>query len=134
MGNKINELKTKFDSARSLLTTLPGIDMSYTEQQEYYESLLKQYKKEKELLKSYKEICKFDITELEKGPSEGFLNNQEPAVAVASVPSDPITLLPELPLIDSDLSNLDHQAIQGLDQINTVKEENLMELDTFQAP
>jgi len=33
LGNKINELKMKFDSARSILSNLPGIDMSYTEQQ-----------------------------------------------------------------------------------------------------
>lgn len=132
LGNKINELKSKFDSARSLLTTLPGIDMSYTEQQEYYESLLKKYKKEKELLESYKEICKFDIADLKKGPSESFLNNQE--TAQATLNPDPITLLPDLNINETDLTGLDQQTLQGLDQINSIKDENLMELDTFQAP
>jgi hypothetical protein len=53
---------------------MPGIDMSLVEQQEYYESLLKKYKNDKELLVSYKDICTFDISRLEKGPSGEFLS------------------------------------------------------------
>lgn len=52
--------------------------MSLVEQQEYYESLLKKYKKDKELLVQYKELCQFDISQLEKGPSEEFLNSKKP--------------------------------------------------------
>ena len=48
--------------------------MSLVEQQEYYESLLKKYKNDKELLVSYKDICTFDISQLEKGPSGEFLS------------------------------------------------------------
>ncbi|CAF0849208.1 unnamed protein product [Brachionus calyciflorus] len=65
LGSKINELKAKFEKARALLENIPGIDMSHSEQLEYHQNLLKQYKKENELLNSYKEICKFDITKLE---------------------------------------------------------------------
>lgn len=74
MTNKINELKAKFDKSRAILSSMPGIDMSLMEQQEYYESLLKKYKNDKELLVSYKDICTFDISKLEKGPTEQFLN------------------------------------------------------------
>jgi hypothetical protein len=70
LGNKINELKLKFEKARQMLAAVPGIDMSHTEQQEYYETLLKQYKHEHELLNSYKEMCKFDVTQLEQQPDD----------------------------------------------------------------
>ena len=66
LGSKLHELKAKFEKARALLENIPGIDMSHSEQQEYHQNLLKQYKKENELLNSYKEICKFDITKLEQ--------------------------------------------------------------------
>ena len=68
MGNKIGELKVKFDKARTILSTVPGIDMSHTEQLDYYQTLLKQYKHENELLTSYKEMCNFDISQLEQEP------------------------------------------------------------------
>jgi hypothetical protein len=79
-------LKAKFDKSRSILATMPGIDMSLMEQQEYYESLLKKYKKDKELLVSYKELCSFDISQLEKGPTEEFLsqNNAIPTSSTSS--------------------------------------------------
>jgi hypothetical protein len=76
LSNKINELKAKFEKARGILSTVPGIDMSQSEQQDYYETLLKQYKREHELLNSYKEMCKFDITQLEQQPdNETVLKN-----------------------------------------------------------
>lgn len=77
LSNKINELKSKFDKSRTILTTMPGIDMSLIEQEEYYESLLKKYKKDKELLVSYKDICNFDISKLEQGPTESFLSSSK---------------------------------------------------------
>ncbi len=69
MGGKIGELKVKFDKARQILSTIPGIDMSHTEQLDYYQTMLKQYKRENELLTSYKEMCDFDISQLEQQPS-----------------------------------------------------------------
>jgi hypothetical protein len=56
----------KFEKARLLLNTIPGIDMSHSEQIEYYESLLKQFKYENELLTTYKDMCQFDLSRLEK--------------------------------------------------------------------
>lgn len=47
---------------------MPGIDMNLSEQQNYYEVLLKQYKRETELFNSYKEMCKFDVSQLESPP------------------------------------------------------------------
>lgn len=69
MGGKIGELKVKYDKARQILSTIPGIDMSHTEQLDYYQTMLKQYKRENELLTSYKEMCDFDISQLEQQPS-----------------------------------------------------------------
>lgn len=125
LGNKINELKMKFDTARSTLATLPGIDMSYTEQQEYYESLLAQYKKEKQYLESYKDICKFDISDLEKGPSESFLNSQ---TKQEEKPFDQI-IEPEIDLASLDQSNIQPQFTEPIISIND--DNNLMELDNF---
>ncbi|RNA03133.1 mediator of RNA polymerase II transcription subunit 9 [Brachionus plicatilis] len=70
LGPKINELKTKFEKARALLENIPGIDMSLSEQQEYYQNLLNQYKKENELLNSYKEMCTFDLSKLDQNPDQ----------------------------------------------------------------
>ena len=127
LGNKINELKTKFDSARTILTTLPGIDMSYTEQQEYYETLLKQYKREKELLESYKEICQFDINQLEKGPSESFLNNND------NKTPDPIEGQETINDV-SDLTNLETLQLPLTEPVLIKEEITAMEMDNFQAP
>ena len=69
MGNKINDLKLKFEKARTILSTVSGIEMSHTEQLDYYQTLLKQYKHENELLTSYKEMCNFDISQLEQQPT-----------------------------------------------------------------
>lgn len=115
----------KFDTARSTLATLPGIDMSYTEQQEYYESLLAQYKKEKQYLESYKDICKFDISDLEKGPSESFLNSQ---TKQEEKPFDQI-IEPEIDLASLDQSNIQPQFTEPIISIND--DNNLMELDNF---
>ena len=65
LGGKIGELKVKFDKARSILSTIQGVDMSHTEQLDYYQTLLKQYKRENELLASYKNMCDFDISKLD---------------------------------------------------------------------
>ena len=51
-----------------MLTTMPGIDVSLSEQQSYYEDLLKQYKRETELFLSYKDMCKFDLNQLDTPP------------------------------------------------------------------
>jgi hypothetical protein len=56
----------KFEKARLLLNTIPGIDMSHSEQIDYYESLLKQFKYENELLTTYKDMCQFDLSRLDK--------------------------------------------------------------------
>ena len=47
---------------------MPGIDVSLSEQQSYYEDLLKQYKRETELFLSYKDNCKFDLNQLDTPP------------------------------------------------------------------
>ena len=80
---------------------MPGIDMSLMEQQEYYESLLKKYKNDKELLVSYKDICTFDISQLEKGPSEEFLNKQANKTIVK--PENDID--PVMPIIDATMAS-----------------------------
>lgn len=71
LNAKITDLKNKFDKARTLLNTMPGIDMSLTEQEQYYENLLKQYLLKNELLNSYKQSCNnFDMPKLEYDPNE----------------------------------------------------------------
>ncbi len=69
LGTKINELKVKFEKARSIVASLPGIDMSLKEQEAYYAELLQQYKRETELIESYKEMCRFDMQKLENMPT-----------------------------------------------------------------
>lgn len=44
---------------------MPGIDVSLSEQQAYYDDLLKQYKRESENFNFYKDMCKFDLDRLE---------------------------------------------------------------------
>ncbi len=98
--------------------------MSYSEQQEYYESLLKKYKTERELLESYKDMCKFDINDLDKEPSESYLKNE-------------IVDNSSKQLISADLNLFPHEQVTGnsiiIDKsipINLIKEENdLMEMD-----
>lgn len=51
--------------------------MSHTEQLDYYQELLKQYKRENELLSTYKDICSFDVGELEKEVTAEDLKKQE---------------------------------------------------------
>ena len=87
MGSKIGELKVKFDKARSILSTMPGIDMSHTEQLDYYQTLLKQYKRENELLNSYKDICGFDISQLEQQPVIE-MNKEEITSAPSVMPNE----------------------------------------------
>ena len=43
-----------------------GIQMSYIEQQEYYNSLLKQHEIKLQLLDKYKSTCKFDTAEIQQ--------------------------------------------------------------------
>ena len=71
LTTRINELKAKFEKARSVLATIPGIDMSQKEQEEYYLTLLKQYEQDNELLQSYKDTCKFDVANLDNPASAG---------------------------------------------------------------
>ena len=108
---------------------MPGIDMSYTEQQEYYESLLKQYKNEKERLESYKEMCKhIDISELEKGPSESYLmnnnnnnnNNQIIPVEDAETADKIVEDFKELASFDTNFD--DAQPIMPIKEENTFME------------
>lgn len=80
MGSKINDLKLKFEKARTILDTIPGIDMNLNEQQNYYEILLKQFKRETDLFNSYKDMCKFDINQIEKQSRE----EEEAAAAAAA--------------------------------------------------
>ncbi len=61
MNNKINELKIKFEKARTTLSSLNGVDMSYMEQTEYYNSLINEYKLKVDLLNHYKEISSFEL-------------------------------------------------------------------------
>ena len=82
LGTKINDLKLKFEKARSVLSTLPGLDMSLKEQESYYETLLGQYKREIELIESYKDMCKFDTNKLENMP-----NAEATAAELAAVTS-----------------------------------------------
>ena len=96
LSTKINDLKSKFERARSVLGTLPGIDMSLKEQESYYETLLKQYQRESELIESYKDMCKFDVSKLESGPVEsveeavaGSSSNNEDAIM--ALESEPMT-------------------------------------------
>ena len=77
MTTRINELKAKFEKARGILATMPGIDMSQKEQEEYYLKLLKQYEQENELLQSYKDTCKFDIANLDNPPPAPLLLSSE---------------------------------------------------------
>lgn len=108
--------------------------MSYKEQREYYDSLQTKYTRERELLEDYKSICKFDITELEKGPSESFLNSNDQQVdqpaAEVDVPVVPVSTTEAVGIDSTDLGDLNQQA--SLDPVEPViKEENtsLMETD-----
>jgi hypothetical protein len=65
LNNKLNELKNKFEKAKQVVNNMNGIQMSYIEQQEYYNSLLKQYELKLELLDSYKSTCSFDTSEIQ---------------------------------------------------------------------
>ena len=105
--------------------------MSFKEQQEYYDSLQNKYKRERELLENYKSICNFDITELEKGPSESFLNSRDLQPGPEGEPAVPSTL--------GAVESTCHDALNPqpmLDSLNpAIKEENnsLMETDNSQA-
>ncbi len=93
--------------------------------------MLKQYKREKQLLESYKDICKFDINDLEKGPSESFLHAQ------ASKSDEKIseTVYDTAIIDETDLAELDQAALPDLDELNSLNEDNnLMELDNFSIP
>lgn len=92
-------MKTKFEKARALLENIPGIDMSLSEQQEYYQKLLNQYKKENELLSSYKEMCTFDLSKLDQKPD---------------LITSPKTETPEICYQDSNSLNINPQAYQNI--------------------
>ena len=91
LGSKIGELKVKFDKARTNLSATPGIDMSHTEQIEYYQTLLKQYKNDNELLNSYKEMCDFDISRLEQQPTISSTVKDENTNSLVSNESENLT-------------------------------------------
>lgn len=66
---KMNDLKNKIEKSRTILATLPGLDVSMNEQQAYYEQLVSQYKRETELIDSYKKMCQFDVVKLDRVPN-----------------------------------------------------------------
>ena len=82
LGNKINELRGKFDKARSILAATPGLDMSEAEQKAYYETLLKQYYDEHSLLTSYKDMCKFDMSKLQETDVDSSASNDQQTAAM----------------------------------------------------
>ncbi len=82
--------------------------MSHAEQQEYYETLLKQYKHEHDLLNSYKEMCKFDVAQLEQQPDdETVLKN--------------LTTASNNAMENSNLNKINHSDLQtnGIDSMDT---------------
>lgn len=111
--------------------------MSYKEQQEYYDSLQTKYTRERELLENYKTICKFDVTELEKGPSESFLNSNDQQMdqpTEEDVPVVPFSATEAIGIDNTDLGDLNQQA--PVDPVDpAIKEENnsLMETDNTVA-
>ena len=112
---------------------MPGIDMSHQEHQEYYETLLKQYNHEKELLKNYQEMCTFDISRLEKGPTENFLNNRsegEPTISPASG-DEPSRKLDNFPASDQTTKFNDNQILETRAPIKD--ETSVMEFESYSA-
>ncbi|XP_008552577.1 mediator of RNA polymerase II transcription subunit 9 [Microplitis demolitor] len=60
-SQKILELEKKFDSVRSQIKRLPGIEYSKEEQLKKLETLRKQLRLKRELLFKYRNMCSFEI-------------------------------------------------------------------------
>jgi hypothetical protein len=58
--------------------------MSLKEQETYYETLLGQYKRETELIESYKHMCQFDMEKLESMPASFGAASSDPQAAAVS--------------------------------------------------
>ncbi|XP_074866716.1 mediator of RNA polymerase II transcription subunit 9 [Carettochelys insculpta] len=57
----LNELKTKFQEMRKMISTMPGIGVSPEQQQQQLHSLREQVRTKNELLQKYKSLCMFEI-------------------------------------------------------------------------
>ncbi|CAM5142820.1 unnamed protein product [Eretmochelys imbricata] len=57
----LNELKTKFQEMRKMISAMPGIGVSPEQQQEQLRSLREQVRTKNELLQKYKSLCMFEI-------------------------------------------------------------------------
>uniref|UniRef100_A0A7M4G1L3 Mediator of RNA polymerase II transcription subunit 9 n=1 Tax=Crocodylus porosus TaxID=8502 RepID=A0A7M4G1L3_CROPO len=57
----LNELKTKFQEMRKMISTMPGIGVSPEQQQQQLHNLREQVRTKNELLQKYKSLCMFEI-------------------------------------------------------------------------
>ncbi|CAM5086717.1 mediator of RNA polymerase II transcription subunit 9 [Chelonia mydas] len=57
----LNELKTKFQEMRKMISAMPGVGVSPEQQQEQLRSLREQVRTKNELLQKYKSLCMFEI-------------------------------------------------------------------------
>ncbi|XP_032618624.1 mediator of RNA polymerase II transcription subunit 9 [Chelonoidis abingdonii] len=57
----LNELKTKFQETRKMISAMPGIGVSPEQQQQQLCSLREQVRTKNELLQKYKSLCMFEI-------------------------------------------------------------------------
>lgn len=57
----LNELKTKFQEMRKMISAMPGIGVSPEQQQQQLHSLREQVRTKNELLQKYKSLCMFEI-------------------------------------------------------------------------
>ncbi|KYO30786.1 mediator of RNA polymerase II transcription subunit 9 [Alligator mississippiensis] len=54
----LNELKTKFQEMRKMISTMPGIGVSPEQQQQQLHNLREQVRTKNELLQKYKSLCR----------------------------------------------------------------------------
>ncbi|XP_024061049.1 mediator of RNA polymerase II transcription subunit 9 [Terrapene carolina triunguis] len=57
----LNELKTKFQEMRKMISAMPGIGVSPEQQQQQLRGLREQVRTKNELLQKYKSLCMFEI-------------------------------------------------------------------------
>uniref|UniRef100_A0A8C8S912 Mediator of RNA polymerase II transcription subunit 9 n=1 Tax=Pelusios castaneus TaxID=367368 RepID=A0A8C8S912_9SAUR len=57
----LNELKSKFQEMRKMISAMPGIGVSPEQQQQQLHSLREQVRTKNELLQKYKSLCMFEI-------------------------------------------------------------------------
>ncbi|XP_067390294.1 mediator of RNA polymerase II transcription subunit 9 [Emydura macquarii macquarii] len=57
----LNELKSKFQEMRKVISAMPGIGLSPQQQQQQLHSLREQVRTKNELLQKYKSLCMFEI-------------------------------------------------------------------------